>query len=222
MDDFPLFGDFSIHHFYLIGCFLEQCCNAFLAHVMKKAAVITEREMITALFLREMDIAIELNGYQKCLQPEMSPVPSFSRIVKAITLVATEELSPGMDRWKLVWELLSRGSLLPHVYIQCGAEEELQKNGPWFTICPWWTSPYRKPTRKTVLREFSWAKDNIQMGFPRGVSDESLAHVEAVLVQAREDIDNESLAADFRVVCTGIRLDNAVTRLAMLTDIYRT
>ncbi|TEB06403.1 hypothetical protein FA13DRAFT_1722920 [Coprinellus micaceus] len=76
------------------------CCNAFLAHVMKKAAVITEREMITALFLREMDIAIELNGYQKCLQPEMSPVPSFSRIVKAITLVATEELSPGMDRWK--------------------------------------------------------------------------------------------------------------------------
>ncbi|TEB34687.1 hypothetical protein FA13DRAFT_1789091 [Coprinellus micaceus] len=127
MDDFPLFGDFSIHHFYLIGCFLKQCRNAFLAHVMKKAAVITEGEMITALFLREMDVAIELNGYQKCLQPEMSPVPSFSRIVKAITLAATEELSPGMDRWKLVWELLSRGSLLPRVYIQCGAEEELRK-----------------------------------------------------------------------------------------------
>ncbi|TEB22119.1 hypothetical protein FA13DRAFT_1799232 [Coprinellus micaceus] len=187
-----LLGDHpSTTRFFLLGCFLEQRQRAFLVEMKAHASQLSDSAELVDLFLSEMRIAIEVLGYQRCLEPEMPCLPSLHRIGLVIFRGRAE-----------VWDLLRHGSLLPPGHDRDPSMLTSSRNGPEFKIRSWWSTPRSLSTPKKLLEEFNWAMNSLLSRIPGEITGE----------------DAEKLADEMRIVCEGMK--SQTDRLRRLEERY--
>ncbi|TEB27644.1 hypothetical protein FA13DRAFT_1776341 [Coprinellus micaceus] len=177
-----LLGDYpSITHFFLLGCFLEQRQRAFLVEIQAHASrsQLSDPDELVELFLSEMNIVVEVLGYQKCLEPEMPLIPSLRRTGSVVFKKRAE-----------VWDLLRRGALL-HPGHTRDPSTLLSRNGPEFTIRTWWSTPRSLTTPKKLMEEFDWAVNGL-LRLRAGLAHEDSAKLKDELHKVWEDLRSQT------------------------------
>ncbi|KAJ3544396.1 hypothetical protein NMY22_g2792 [Coprinellus aureogranulatus] len=203
--------------FSLLNRFLEQRMVEFLLYVEGNGPSIKNpREMVEMLYA-ELNVLMEVNGYQAMLHPAMPVNQCMSYVTRSVFALASADGYSEEERRQAVWDEMLSGSLLPP------SISELRENGlsnhSLFEIRAWYMGK-NYPTCEVVLSEFAWAKSQLDIdvpsGTPRPIIEEFGKSSHAAL-----QVTHDVLVSMDRLKCLYDELiDRARARLHKWTAIY--